>query len=87
MALEKLINLSYSRIREQFIEFFSSILPNINLFGLHGLRAGGASSAANGGIPDRLFKRHGRWKSKSAKDGYVKDSLSRRLVVSKTLGL
>ena len=26
-----------------------------------------------------LIKRHGRWKSESAKDGYVKDSVQRRL--------
>ena len=32
-------------------------------FGLHSLRSGGASAAANAGVPDRLFKRHGRWRS------------------------
>lgn len=26
---------------------------------IHSLRAGGATSAANAGVPDRLFKRHG----------------------------
>ena len=53
------------------------------LFGMHSLRAGGATAAANAGVEeDRLFKRHGRWKSESAKDGYVKDSLDRRLKVS-----
>jgi len=36
-------------------------------FGLHSFRAGGASAAAKAGVPDRLFKQHGRWKS----DGYV----------------
>ena len=35
-------------------------------FGLHSLRAGGATAAANAKVPDRLFKRHGRWKSESA---------------------
>ena len=30
-------------------------------------------------IPDRLLKRHGRWNSESAKDGYVKDSVESRL--------
>ena len=29
-------------------------------FSLHSLRSGGASAAANAGIPDRCFKRHGR---------------------------
>ncbi|KAH3702743.1 hypothetical protein DPMN_077769 [Dreissena polymorpha] len=41
--------------------------------------AGGATAAANNGIPDRLFKRHGRWLSETAKDGYVKSSVDERL--------
>ena len=57
------------------------------LFGMHSLRAGGATAAANAGVPDRLFKRHGRWKSESAKDGCVKDSVESRLEVSKNLGI
>lgn len=36
------------------------------------------------GIPDRMFKRHGRWQSENAKDGYVKDLLEARLDVSKS---
>ena len=31
--------------------------------------------AANAGVPDRLFKQHGHWKSELAKDGYIKDSV------------
>ena len=46
-----------------------------------------SAAAANSGVPDRLFKRHGRWASESAKDGYVQDSLSARLSVSKALGI
>ena len=38
-----------------------------------------AIAAANAGVQDRLFMRHGRWKSECAKDGYVKDSVQRRL--------
>ena len=34
-------------------------------------RAVGAIAAANNGIPDRLYKQHRRWKSETAKDGYV----------------
>ena len=56
-------------------------------FGLHSLRAGGATAAASAGIPDRLFKRHGGWRSETAKDGYVKDSEDARLAVSKGLQL
>jgi hypothetical protein len=39
------------------------------MFGLHSLKAGGASTAASAGIADRMFKKHGRWKSDKAKDG------------------
>ena len=56
-------------------------------FGLHSLRAGGATAAANAGVPDRLFKRHGRWRSENAKDGYVKDSVAERLSVTRKIGL
>ena len=38
-------------------------------------RQGGASAAANAGVSDRLFKRHGRWRTDRAKDGYIKASL------------
>lgn len=53
-------------------------------FGMHSLRAGGAMAAANAGVPNRLFKRHGCWRSESAKDGYVKESVDRWLAVSKS---
>ena len=54
---------------------------------MHSLRAGDATTAANAEVPDRLFKRHGRWKSETAKDGYIKDAVEKRLDVSKRLGL
>ena len=56
-------------------------------FGLHSLRAGGASAVAQAGIPDRLFKQHGRWSSETAKDGYIEDSKENRLSVSKNIGI
>jgi len=39
------------------------------------------------GVPDRLFKKHGHWRSENAKDGYVEDSLEQWLSVSRSLGL
>ena len=66
---------------------FKAIGLNEKLFGLHCLRAGGATAAANNCVTDRLFKRHGRWKSELAKDGYVKDKLKERLQISLKLGL
>ena len=44
-------------------------------FSNHNFRSGGATSAANLNVPDWLFKVHGRWKSDSAKDGYVHHKL------------
>ena len=79
--------LSYTRMREVFLAKLKSLGFDANQFGLHSLRAGGATAAANAGIPDRLFKRHGRWRSETAKDGYVKDSMSALLSVSESLEL
>ena len=86
-CLRKGGSLSYSRLRELLLEKISSLGMDPKLFGMHSLQAGGATAAANTGVPDRLFKRHGRWKSESAKDGYVKDSVESRSEVSKNLGI
>ena len=79
--------MSYSRVREIILQAIEPVTGDVSRYCLHSLRAGGASAAAHSGIEDRLFKYHGRWKSESAKDGYVKDSVSRKLSVSKSLGL
>ena len=79
--------LSFSRLRELLLSKISKLGYDPKLFGLHSLRAGGATAAANAGVPDRLFKRHGRWKSESAKDGCIKDSVEKQLKVSKQLGI
>ena len=79
--------ISYSSVRYYFKKSFKDIVPDISVFSTHSLRAGGASAAANAGVADRLFQRHGRWKYVSAKNGYVEDSLESRLSVSKNLGI
>ena len=68
--------LKYSRVRELVKEAFAEFIDP-NIIGVH--IAGGASATANAGIPDRLFKRHGRWMSDKAKDGHIKDNLEERL--------
>ena len=85
--LRKSGGLSYSRMREVVLEMLSAVGLDKRRFGLHSLRSGGASAAANAGVPDRMFKRHGRWRSENAKDGYVQDALDERLKVSRNLGL
>ena len=80
-------SISYSCLRELFRKKLRELDYDPDNFGLHSLRAGGAIAAANNGVPDRLFKRHGCWKSDSAKDGYIEDSVKQRLTVSQQFGL
>ena len=77
--------MSYTRTREIVLQAFAELGYPKHLFGLHSLRAGGASAAANAGVSDRLFERHGRWRTDRAKDGYIKASLESVLTVSKSL--
>lgn len=80
-------HISYTRVRELILQRLKKLGYDASKFGMHSFRAGGATAAANAGVPDRLFKRHGRWRSESAKDGYVKDSVESRLSVSQSLKL
>jgi integrase len=79
--------MSYTNMREVFLEALAPHVENIKMYALHSLRSGGATAAANNGVKDRMFKRHGRWISESAKDGYIKDNVNERLAVSLNLGL
>ena len=74
-------------MRELFIDAFRPFVSDIKKYVLHSLRSGGVTIAANLGISDRLFKKHRRWRSEMAKDGYIKDSLKDRLIVSENIGL
>lgn len=79
--------LSYTRARECILIKLKLVAPNLNL-GLHSLRASGATVAANSkGVSDRCLKRHGRWKTDTAKDGYIEDSLDKKLFITKQLQL
>ena len=78
--------LSYTRCREIFKEALKGVEQKPEKFGLHSLRTGGASAAASSGVPDRLFKKHGRWVSDGVKDGYISESVNNQLSVSLNLG-
>jgi len=79
--------ISYSTYRDAFKKSFNSIVPDISNFSTHSNRSGGATMAINSGASDRNVQRHGRWRSATSKDRYVKDSLASRLDVSKSLAL
>lgn len=78
--------LSYTAARQSIISSLKLVAKNLNL-GLHSMRSGGATAVANTNINERCWKRHGRWKSDTSKDGYVVDSVANRLEVTKKLGL
>ena len=50
--LRKSGGLSYSRAREILLEKITAMGWDPSQFGMHSLRAGGATAAANGGVPD-----------------------------------
>lgn len=51
--------IAYSTIREAFRQDLTCIGVDPSRFGLHSLMAGGATMAANSGVNDRVFQRHG----------------------------
>ena len=85
--IEKVKPLSYTRARESIVGLLKEFVPDTTNISLHSFKAWGATAAANAQVPDRCWKRHGRWRSDSAKDGYVEDSIDNRLLVSQSLGI
>jgi len=76
----------YSTMRDLFCKKLEALGHSATGFGLHNL-VNGASAASKAGVPDCLFKQHGRWKSKSAKDGYAEDPAENRLSVTRNIGI
>jgi hypothetical protein len=76
--------LSYTAARESIVSRLRFVSKGLKL-GLHSMRSGGATATANSDINDRVWKRHGRWKSDSSKDGYVVDSVDKGCKCLKTL--
>lgn len=74
-------------MKELFIEALQPHVDDVEKYGLHSLCNGGATASAKSGVPDRKFKRHGRWRREKAKDGYIKDRINQRMKVSLSLGL
>ena len=85
--IQKVKPLSYTRARESILGLLKEFVPETTNISLHSFRSGGTTVAANAQVSDRCWKRHGRWRSESAKDGYAEDSIENRLLVSKSLGI
>ena len=79
-------HISYTTLKEILLTNLKNIGLDKTQFGLHSLRSGGATAAANFGINDRLFQKHERWKSENVKNGYIHGNIRALLSVSKNLG-
>ena len=79
--------ISYTTVRSIVLNAFKSVGADSLQLGTHSLRKGGATAAAKHAIEDRLFKKHGRWRSERSKDKYVTEDLKQKLIVSNNLGL
>ena len=62
-VLRRTGKISYSCLRELFNKKLRQLGFPAQSFGLHSLRAGEATATVDAKVPDRLFKRHGRWRS------------------------
>ena len=82
--------ITYDMLRKHMFEQLASFTgePVKTLqarFGTQSLRIGGATLAAVG-VPDRMFQRHGGWRSAAMRDHYVQDTLDARLGVTRAMG-
>ena len=50
----------YATFRGQLTKSLQNIVPDPSVFGTHSFRSGGLFRAANSGVSDRVFQRHGR---------------------------
>lgn len=79
--------LTYTRALELFRSALAPFCADPTVYGLHSLRSGGATSAAANNVSDRLIKIHGRWRSESSKDRYIKHTEKAKLSLVSKLGL
>lgn len=79
--------LSYTSARSNILSMLKSVAGEHVNIEIHSLRSGVAIVATSSNVDERFLKRHGRGKSDSAKNGYIVDSIDKRLLVSKSLNL
>ena len=77
--------MSYSRSLELVKQALERTGIDSTEYGTHSLRSGGTTAAARAHVAERLFQRHGGWKSASSKNCYISDSLEDALSVSRAV--
>lgn len=68
--------LSYASYNAWFKKMVHEMGLEARFYAPHSGRHTGASIAANAGVSDRVFKKHGRWQSEKIKDQYVHENLA-----------
>lgn len=79
--------MSYANARQILIQALTTAGLDAKNFGWHSFRRGAATDADARGLPHDLIRSAGRWKTDSAKELYVRRSLQRKALVSRTLVL
>ena len=77
--------MSYSRANELLKKELKKEGLDSKQYSVHSLRSGGASAAAALGVSDRLFQRHGGWRSEAARNNYLRETLNSLLLVTKAM--
>ena len=79
--------ISYSNARDCFRRIMCTTSSEVSNFTLHGLRHGDATAAARAGVPERVIKRQGRWKSDRCKNLYIATDSDEQATISSAIGL
>ena len=80
--------ISYDAILKEFRQILDQCGYDGKSFSLHSAKTGAASQAANSGLcSEEELRRHGRWKSSGMTSYYHKQSLAKKLAVSKALNI
>lgn len=87
MLLDNQSGKETDQVKDQLAKILKNVFPDPSSYVTHSFRSGSATRAANSGIGDRVFQRHGMSKSVAAKDSYIKDNVATRFHVFESLGL
>ena len=87
MLLDNQSGKETDQVEDQLAKSLKNVFPDPSSYGTPSFPSGGVARAANSGIDDRVFQRHGMSKSVAAKDSYIKDNVATRFHVFESLGL
>ena len=81
------LGISYTRLRQEFIEHLSPFVDDVKKFGLHSIKSKRASNPALRNVNGELLDRHVGWKNSKSKRRYVKFRTEDLLSVTKAMGI